>query len=122
VVNVAAVSPIYSRTAVTVPPTGAAIVPFQVLPELLITVVISRPGDVLNRYSTGGPDTWAGATCLFSQSNRWTPIDKSWVRADDCRYSGVVKITRPDPTVFDVIKGADPVVASAVAEPRVTGL
>src|SRR5215470_3276564 len=121
-VNACDVFPTYSRTAVTFAVMGAVIVPFQVLAELLMTVVISRPADILNRYSTGGPDTCAGATCLFSQSKSWTPIDKSWLRAEDWRKSGVVRITRPVPTVLDVIKGAEPVVASTVAEPSVTGL
>src|SRR5262245_56661304 len=101
---------------------GAVMTPLQVLPEVLMTVVIRRPGAALKRSSAGGPETCAGATCLFSQSKRWTPIDKSWLRAEDCKKSGVVRITRPEPKVLDVIKGAEPVVASTDAELGVTGL
>src|SRR4030095_13321247 len=113
----------YSRTAVTVPEMGATMVPFHVLPELLMSVVMSLPVAVLNMNCTAGPFTVAGRTWVHRSSKRRTPIDKSAVRAGECRESGVVSITRPAPTALDVIKGAEPVVvANTVAVVKVTGL
>src|SRR5580704_19033091 len=119
----AVVSAVYSRTAATAPGMLAVMAPFQVTPELLMIVVMSRPGAVENMYWAPGPDTTAGACSRFRWSNSRAPTSSSRSRAVVCRWSGVVRMTRPAPTAFDVIRGApSPDVARTRAATGATGL
>src|SRR6266850_3081082 len=119
----ATVSAVYSRTAATAPGMFVVIAPFHATPELLMIVVMSLPGAVENMYWAPGPETKAGAYWRFRSSNSRTPTSRSRSRAVVCRCSGVVRMTRPAPTAFDVISGApSPEVARTRAATGATGL
>src|SRR5258705_1129139 len=119
----AAVSAVYSRTGPTAAGMFATIAPFHSTPKLLMIVVTNLPGAVENMYWAPGRDTRGGACSRFRSSNSRTPTSSSRSRAVVCRCSGVVRMTRPVPTAFDVISGApSPEVARTRAATGATGL
>jgi len=67
---------------------------------------VSLPGAVENMLLGAGTGTKAGAYWRFSRRTAERRLSRRRSRAVVCRYSGVVRMTRPAPTAVGLISGA----------------